>query len=389
MTSVTLKAGKDKAVRNRHHWIFSGAIAHFPECEEGAILDVYSSGGDLLGAGYFTRRGSIAGRMLSFDDTPPLEAVKASIASAVALRKRLFDTKVTNAYRLINGEGDSLPGLIADLYGDVVVIQISTAGMDRLREVIVDAISETAAPRAIYEKSGGSARRSEGLSDVNQVLKGQIPDRVEAHEGGYRFFVDVVGGQKTGFFLDQREMRRQIGELSRGKRVLNCFGYTGGFSVYAAGGGASEVVTVDISVGALALARENMALNGFEAGPESFVEADLFTYLREEKELPYDVIVLDPPAFAKRKGDVVKACRGYKDLNRLVMEKMPKGALLLTSSCSYHVDAKLFQTVVFQAAVEAGRSARIIGRHRLAADHPINLHHPEGDYLTSLVLVLS
>lgn len=197
--------------------------------------------------------------------------------------------------------------------------------------------------------------------------------------------VDIVGGQKTGFFLDQREMRQWVRGLSKDKRVLNCFGYTGGFSVYALAGGASEVVTVDISEQAIAMAEKNIAMNGGKKKNAPCVAADAFAWLREN-ELPFDLIILDPPAFAKQKNDVVQACRGYKDINRLAIQKIPAGGMILTSSCSYHVDEKLFQQVVFQAAHEADRRARVIGRHRLAPDHPINIFHPEGEYLKSMLL---
>jgi 23S rRNA (cytosine1962-C5)-methyltransferase len=230
------------------------------------------------------------------------------------------------------------------------------------------------------------SRREEGLLDEEGVLYGTLPtDELVVRENGLLFAVSVVEGQKTGFFLDHREMRHGIRLISSGKRVLNCFGYTGGFSVYAAAGGAKQVDTVDISGGAIAGARRNMELNGFSSAAHQFVEGDVFAFLRESP-LDYDIVILDPPAFAKKKKDIVQACRGYKDINRIALQKMPKGSILLTSSCSYYVDPVLFQTVVFQAAVEAGRQVKIIGRHQLAFDHPINLCHPEGEYLKSLLL---
>jgi 23S rRNA (cytosine1962-C5)-methyltransferase len=348
-------------------------------------MRVVDSKGTCLGWGYFNAKSSLAGRMLSFDETPPEEAIKNHLFQAYALRRTLFDLTKTTAYRLVNGEGDLLPGLVVDIYGDVAVLQIATAGIHKLRATIVGWLKEHMALRCIYEKSVIPSRREEGLRDEEGVLFGTLPDDLIVLENGLRFAVDIVEGQKTGFFLDHREMRQCIRGLSAGKRVLNCFGYTGGFSVYAAAGGAVALDTVDISEGAIAGAKRNMELNGFGAGPHKYLQNDVFAFLREAS-LDYDIVVLDPPAFAKKKKDIVQACRGYKDINRIALQKVPAGTLVLTSSCSYYVDPTLFQTVVFQAAVEAQRQVKILGRHQLAADHPINLCHPEGEYLKSLLL---
>lgn len=385
---VILKPGKEKPVRNRHHWIFSGAIAKFPEFANGECLQVCSSTGEKLGWGYFNTKTMISGRMLSFDETLPEDAISKQLEAAIQMRSTLFDHAKTNAYRLVNGEGDLLPGLIVDRYNDVLVVQISTLGMQKFRSMIVEWLVKKLFPRSIYEKSLLPSRKEEGLHDEQGALFGEIPSNgVEIFENGLRFFVSILHGQKTGFFLDHREMRGQVGALAHGKRVLNCFAYTGGFSVYAAQGGAVAVDSVDLSAGAMQLAERNMELNGFASDAHHFYTADVFDFLRE-KPLDYDIVILDPPAFAKRQKDVVAACRGYKDINRLAMEKMPAASVLLTSSCSYHVNEELFQTVVFQAAVEAGRTVRIIGRHRMAADHPVNICHPESDYLKSLLLYI-
>ncbi|HEV8052378.1 MAG TPA: class I SAM-dependent rRNA methyltransferase [Parachlamydiaceae bacterium] len=385
---VTLKPGKEKPVRNRHHWIFSGAIAKLPEFGNGDCLQVCSSTGEKLGWGYFNTKTMISGRMLSFDETLPEVAIYKQLEAAIKMRSSLFDHETTNAYRLINGEGDLLPGLIVDRYNDVLVIQISTLGMQKFRSLIVEWLVKKLAPRSIYEKSLLPSRKEEGLHDEQGALFGEVPSNgVEIIENGMRFFVSILHGQKTGFFLDHREMRKQIRSLAAGKRVLNCFAYTGGFSVYAAQGGATAVDSVDLSAGAMQMAERNMELNGFASPIHNFYTADVFDFLRE-RPLDYDIVILDPPAFAKRQKDVVAACRGYKDINRIAMEKMPAGSVLLTSSCSYHVNEELFQTVVFQAAVEAKRTVRIIGRHRMAADHPVNICHPESDYLKSLLLYI-
>jgi 23S rRNA (cytosine1962-C5)-methyltransferase len=385
-SKVILKAGKDKAIRNRHHWIFSGAVASIPEFSNGSCLPVYSDDGSLLGWGYFNQKAKIIGRMLSFDETLPQVAIREHLKAALALRATLFKGSKTTAYRLVNGEGDLLPGLIVDKYDDVLVIQISTLGMDLLRSYIVELLIELVNPRCIFERSHLPSRKEEGLTDVQGVLFGKVPTHdVEILENGLRFNVSILQGQKTGFFLDHREMRESIRSHSKGRRVLNCFAYTGGFSIYAAAGGASLVDSIDISKPALLTAEENMILNGFSGKEHRFISADVFQFLRENP-IDYDLVILDPPAFAKRQKDIIPACRGYKDINRITLQKMPKQSLLLTSSCSYHVNENLFQTIVFQAAVEAKRTVKILGRHRMAADHPINICHPESDYLKSLFL---
>ncbi len=381
---VVLKKNKDKAVRNRHHWIFSGAVQILPDFEDGDILGVQSFEGDFLGYAYFNRRSSIIGRMLTFDRTPPLQAVEGSMDSALALRKKLVEPE-TNAYRLVNAEGDGLPGLIVDRYDDVLVIQVATVGMEKLKSFIVGLLVEKLAPRTVYEKSILPARHEDGLPDSEGLLYGAQVDTVEIREGGLRFMVDIVGSQKTGFFLDLRPMRRLVRSLAEGRRVLNCFCYTGAFSVAALAAGAASVDSVDSSERAVALARRNAALNGFQPGDHSFYVADVFDFLRRDLE-PYDFIILDPPAFAKRKTEVVRACRGYKDINRLALQKIRPRGLLLTFSCSHFVTEPLFQQVIFQAAGEAGRGVRVLQRHHLAYDHPINIYHPESEYLKSLLL---
>ncbi|MBA3957993.1 MAG: class I SAM-dependent rRNA methyltransferase [Parachlamydiaceae bacterium] len=383
---VILKPGKEKAIRNRHHWIFSGAIDRYPEFSNGALLPVHSTSGDLLGSAYFNRNCNIAGRMVAFDATPPMDAIKKNLDAAIAMRTALFDPKKTNAYRLVNGEGDLLPGLVVDRYADLLVIQLSTLGMDLLRNWIVDYLVKKLRPRSIYEKSLIPSRKEEGLPQQEGFLYGEALDTVTVLENNLHFLISPKEGQKTGFFLDHREMRKWVGTLSAGKRVLNCFSYTGAFSVYANAGHATQVDSVDISASAVELSKHNMALNKGSATTAFYAE-DVFQFLRD-RPLNYDLIILDPPAFAKRQKDVIAACRGYKDINRLAMQRMPPQSLLLTSSCSYHVDAALFQKVIFQAACEAGKTVRIIGYHRLASDHPINICHPEGDYLKSLLLYI-
>lgn len=388
MNKVILKKGKERAVKFRHPWIFSGAIKEISPCEDGAGLPVYSEGGELLGHGYVNRKSDITVRMLSFDDTPCERAIEENLKEALELREELFKGKDTTAYRVINSEGDGIPGLIIDRFNEVVVIQVGTLGIRKLKKTILDLIIKLMKPKAIFEKSNLPSLKKEGLKSEEGLLYGELGEGLVIKENGLFFKVDIQKGQKTGFFLDHREMRNKISELSKNKTVLNAFCYSGAFSVYALKGGALKVDSLDISKEATQLARENVALNGFSSNENKFIADDVFTFLRE-KPLDYDIVILDPPAFAKVRKDVDAACRGYKDINRLAFSKIKKGSILLTCSCSYHVNADLFQQVIFQAALEAKRKVRIIGRHELAKDHPISIYHPEGDYLKSLLLYVS
>ncbi len=382
---LILKPGKDKAVRNRHHWIFSGAIRSLDDCNDGDLVEVKNSLGEHLGYAYVNHHTSITGRMISWGKADPITTTERYIDAAIEMRKQRFAHADTNAYRLINSEGDMLPGLIVDQYDTGLVVQSGTAGTDKLLPHIIEILKTKLHPSFIYERSDAPGRREEKLGMKDSLLFGTMPEEIKIKENGLRFLVDISRGQKTGFFLDQREMRSAVRSLAKDKRVLNCFGYTGGFAIAALAGGAKEATTVDISEEATQLAEKNFALNTFEKKTYRAVTADVFTYLRE-KPLDFDLIILDPPAFAKKKNDIVSACRGYKEINRVAIEKMPQGSILITSSCSYHIDPALFQTVVFQAALDAGRQVKIIDRHHMAPDHPLNIYHPEGEYLKSLVL---
>ncbi|OGD21311.1 MAG: 50S rRNA methyltransferase, partial [Candidatus Aminicenantes bacterium RBG_13_59_9] len=260
--AVILKKGRDKPIRQHHHWIFSGAVESLPEFEDGGILPVVSRDGEFLGSAYFNRKSSIIGRMLSFDATPPLEAVGQRLDAALALRKRLVEP-ATSAERLINGEGDGLPGLVVDRYEDVLVLQVATLGMDKLKSMVLGHLAKALSPRSIYEKSDLPTRREEGLADFEGLLTGEQIDLVEIKEAGLRFLVEIRGAQKTGFYLDLRESRSLVRALAEGRRVLNCFCYTGGFSVAALAGGAASVDSVDSSGPAVSLAKRNLSLNGF------------------------------------------------------------------------------------------------------------------------------
>jgi 23S rRNA (cytosine1962-C5)-methyltransferase len=385
MASVILKPGRDKAIRNRHHWIFSGAVREWPDFKNGDILPVRSANGEMLGHAYFNRKSSIAGRMISFGDTAPEDAIRQNVENALELRRRFYNPAVTNAVRLINAEGDSIPGLIADLYNDVLVIQAGTLGMEKLKPLLLELLVKNLKPRCVYEKSDPASRHEEGLADFEGTLYGEPVGQIRILEHGLAFLVNITGSQKTGFYLDQREMRKLAGEQSADRHVLNAFAYTGAFSVYALKGGAKQVDSLETSESALSLAKENFKLNGLTADAASFITADVFEYLRRP-ELDYDFIILDPPAFAKKRPDIVQACRGYKDINRLAIQKVQPQGLVMTFSCSRYVDEKLFRQVVFQAAYEAERQVRILQRYRQPFDHPINVFHPETEYLKGFLL---
>lgn len=382
--SVILRPGKDKAVRNRHHWIFSGAVERLPDFEDGSLLPVRDAKGGFLGYGYFNRRSAILGRMLTFDETAPEQALAENIERAIALRTRMLG-ETTDACRLINGEGDGIPGLIVDRYGPLLVLQVSTLGIERLKPLILELLGKQVGPETILEKSNLPSRKEEGLAPFEGLLFGSPADRVEIREKDLRFLVQPAASQKTGFYLDQRANREMVRGLAGGRRVMNAFCYTGGFTVAALAGGAVSAASLDASAPAVELARQNVALNGLEKPDNTFLAGDVFDVFRSGN-LDYDLIILDPPAFAKRKTDIVGACRGYKDIHRLVFQKCPPAALVLTFSCSYFVDEKLFRQVIFQAAIEARRRVCLIGRHRPSADHPVNVFHPEGDYLKGYLL---
>jgi 23S rRNA (cytosine1962-C5)-methyltransferase len=386
---IVLKPGKDKAVRNRHHWIFSGAVASLPaDLADGGIAPVLSDGGELLGHAYVNRNCSILGRVVSFGPGDPFAALEKNILSAIALRKDLFgEGERTNAFRLVNAEGDGIPGLVVDRYDSVLVLQVATLGMEKLKDFVLETLVRELAPETVYEKSNIPSRREEGLGDREGFLRGEERDLVLVREDGLEFLVDVAKSQKTGLYLDQREMRKLVGTLARGRSVLNCFAYTGGFSVHALRGGAARVDSVDSSAGALEAAKRNFFQNSLSVEGNRFIEADVFEFLRGPAG-GYDLIILDPPAFAKRKIDVRQACRGYKDINRIAIQKALPGTLLLTFSCSHFVDEGLFRQVVFQAAAEASRGVRILGRHIQAPDHPVNVFHPETEYLKGFLLYI-
>ncbi len=326
--------------------------------------------------------------MLTFDESEINRAFfERKIRNAVRLRDR-FMPEETDCCRMIHSEGDGLPGLIVDRYADFLVVQFLTAGMEKWKETIVDIFQKELLFRGIFEKDDSEAREWEGLPErIGKLAGDEPPDFVEVRENGHSFLVDIHQGQKTGFFLDQRENRRLIGSVSRGKRVLNCFSYTGGFSIYAAAGGAMETVSIDSSQPALNTAKINLEKNGFSDKQHAQVCTDVFQYLRDTRQ-EFDMIILDPPAFCKNKGQINQASRGYKDINMYALKHLAPGGLLYTASCSSYIDPDLFQKIIFGAAKDVRRSLKIIQKTSHSFDHPINIFHPEGEYLKGLLCIV-
>ncbi|WP_334110001.1 class I SAM-dependent rRNA methyltransferase [Thermodesulfitimonas autotrophica] len=382
MAEVVLLPGKEKRVQAGHPWVYRTEVgAVRGEFAPGDVVDIRDARGRYLGRGYANPASQIFIRFLTRQD----EAVdrvfwRRRLELAAAYREKVV--KGTTAYRLVNAEADFLPALIVDRYGAYLVVQFLSLGMERFKTLITELLVELFSPQGIYERSDVAVREREGLALVTGPLYGEVPQFVEIDEGGTRFRVDLHAGQKTGFFLDQRENRRAVAELAAGARVLDCFCYTGGFAVSAARGGAAAVLGIDISGAALALARENAALNGV-ANRCTFHEANSFDALRHLAAAGerFDLVVLDPPAFTKSKEALPGAIRGYKEINLRAMKLLPSGGFLVTCSCSYHLTEDLFLQVVAAAAHDARRTLRLVELRRQARDHPVLMNVPETYYL--------
>ena len=392
---IYLRRGKEESLLRRHPWIFSGAIDYIKaeeesEIAEGALVEVFDHKGAFIARGHY-QIGSIAVRVLSFEREEIDQAWwnrRLRVALDVRRPLALTDDPSTTCYRLVHGEGDSLPGLVVDIYGSTAVVQCHSVGMYRSRQQIAGAIRAAYGDRitAIYDKSSQTLPFKADLGAVDGYLWGTSDHASQVVlENGEKFWVNWEKGQKTGFFLDQRENRELVKRYARGRTVLNTFCYTGGFSVYALSGGAREVCSVDSSERAVALATENMRLNFGPDAPHSEVAADAVEYLRDIGDR-YDLIILDPPAFAKHHKVLGNAMQGYKRLNARALSQIRPGGILFTFSCSQAVSKELFRTTVFSAAAIAGRRVRILHQLTQPADHPINIYHPEGEYLKGLVL---
>ena len=397
---VTLKPKREHIVKQRHPWLFSGAIAQTEDtATDGGLVDVVTVDGEWLARGYLNRRSQIAVRLLTWEQGYYPELVegqaideafwRARLERAIAGRAALVADRGTTAYRLVNAESDGLPGLIVDRYGDWLVLQALTLGIERYKEtlarLLVELLDEI---QGVYERSDVDVRDKEGLGPCTGPLWGAAPpDLVEVLENGYRFLVDLKAGHKTGFYLDQRENRAQLPVYCAGSEVLNAFAYTGAFGVYALAGGAASVVNVDTSEPALALAARQVEMNGLPTAGVVNEVADVFAQLRAYRAAnrQFDLIILDPPRFALSRRHVQQASRGYKDINWIALQLLRPGGILFTFSCSGLVSRELFQKIVFGAALDAERDVQIIAQLSQAGDHPVALTFPEAAYLKGLI----
>jgi 23S rRNA (cytosine1962-C5)-methyltransferase len=394
MAQLILMPGKERsALKQSHPWVFAGSVGRLEgRARPGDTVEVLADNLRPLGRAAYSPQSQIRARFWTFDADEPVDDAffKRRIAAAVARRQALPELRGQQGLRLIHAESDGLPGVIADQYGDTVVVQLTSAGADKWRSAIVGALVKTTACARVYERSDSDVRGLEGLESTTGWLHGKAPGEMPViEENGVRLAIDIEGGHKTGFYLDQRDNRQLLGQLAAGKDILNCFCYTGGFSLQALAGGAASVLSIDSSGPALARARANLALNTrLPAERAEWLEADVFQALRDFRKAGrlFDLIVLDPPKFAPSAAHAERAARAYKDINVLGCRLLRPGGLLMTYSCSGGIGLELFQKIVAGAAHDAGRAARIVRRLAGAADHPVALNFPEGEYLKGLLV---
>ncbi len=391
MKSIRLRDGKERSLLRRHPWIFDSAIAKGGG-DAGETVRVEAHDGRFLAWASFSPASKIRARAWSFDETQRIDAafLRAQVARAIAARQR-FDIP-SDSMRLIHGESDGLPGLIVDRYGDTLVAQFLSTGVERWKDALADALLAETGLARLYERSDANSRKLEGLAEVTGWLRGDGPTELELSENGWTLSLDIATGHKTGFYLDQRDSRRKFAEYTKRlkfERVLNCYCYTGGFTVAALAGGAGHVTSIDSSGPALARAEANVALNGFEAGRADFMDADVNASLRNfiAEGRSFDAIVLDPPKLAPTAAHAERAARAYKDINRLALKLLEPGGVLFTYSCSGGISADLFHKIVASAGADAGVDGYIGERMGGAPDHPMTLDFPEGEYLKGLVVV--
>ncbi len=391
MKAVIIKPGREKSLLRRHPWVFSGAIERIEgNPSSGETVEVLLHGGTLIGRGAYSPSSQIAVRIWSFDPSETIspEFFSHRLFRAIAMRGDAASCSDKGAARLVNAESDGLPGVVVDRYANWLVVQLMTAGAEYWRECIARELNRILPSSGIYERSDVDVRSKEGLPLRKCLLRGaEPPELVEIIENGNRFAVDIRNGHKTGFYLDQSDNRRIVSELARGADVLDCFSYTGGFAVAAVSAGARRAICVDSSAEALELSRRNFLANGLESGSVEHVEGDVFAVLRRYRDegRRFDLVVLDPPKFAESRSLIGRASRGYKDINLLAMKLIETGGVLVTFSCSGLVSPELFQKIVADAALDAGRYAVIVRRLFQAWHHPVALPFPEGSYLKGLV----
>jgi 23S rRNA (cytosine1962-C5)-methyltransferase len=388
---LTLKPGREKSLLRRHPWVFASALQTADEePASGSTVDLLAPNGQFLARAAYSPHSQIRARVWTFkDESVDREFFRRKIKRAIELRQTSKVEGHTDAYRLIHSESDGIPGIVVDLYGDILVLQSSTAGSEFWKQTIAELLIEETGISNIYERSDADVRELEGLKPNTGILRGTPDTKLHITENGLRFHVDIQHGHKTGFYLDQRESRQRVGELAKDRDVLNCFCYTGGFSINALANGAKSVLSVDSSADALALLEENIAINNLPADRHTTLEGDVFQLLRKfrDEARSFDLIILDPPKFAPTASHAEKASRAYKDINLLAFKLLRPGGILVTFSCSGGVDAALFQKIVASAALDAGMEATIIEHLSQGVDHPVSVHFPEGAYLKGLVCV--
>ncbi len=399
MADLILKPTREKSLLRRHPWVFSGAVDRvLGDPQPGETLNVLDSSRNFIAKAAYSPFSQIRARVWTFDENENVDAdfFRRRVDSALSLRATLgfftgaeSGSPVTDAFRLIHAESDYLPGLIVDRYGDVLVMQLLTAGSEIWRDTIADILIEKTGLNSIYERSDADVRGLEGLPIRTGTLRGSMLDRLTIREHGIRFIVNIAGGHKTGFYLDQRSNRHRIAAMAAGRDVLNCFCYTGGFSLHAIAAGAKSVLSIDSSGDALALGQENAELNNLPAAALAWREDDVFLALRKfrDERRSFDMIILDPPKFAATVSQAEKAARGYKDINLLAFKLLRPGGILATFSCSGGIDAALFQKIVAGAALDANTEAVIVEHLAQDCDHPVSLHFPEGTYLKGLICI--
>lgn len=383
--SVAIRPERTKSILAGHPWIFSGALLRIPDVPDGSLVKVYSNK-QFLGIGYYNSRTDIAVRMLTMKDEEINPGFFSERFRLIRRRKEEWLPAGTNAYRAVFAEGDGFPGLIVDKYAETLVAQFHTRGMDSLKQTVVEGLVKAFGPASVVERSDVANRVHEGLEDKPVgMLHGKPVSEVEIQEQGFKFLVHVMEGQKTGFFLDQRENRQAIVRYAKGRNVANCFSYTGGFSVYAAST-AKRVVSVDISKPAMEYCRRNFRLNGHPVPEGDFLAQDVFDFLKDIEPGAFDFIILDPPSFAKNRKQLTNAVKAYTTINSKALEKLPDGGILVSSSCTSHVDQSIFIKILHQSSINARCSLKVLDSREQPFDHPYHLSFPEGRYLKFFIL---
>ncbi|MDQ8052434.1 MAG: class I SAM-dependent rRNA methyltransferase [Pedobacter sp.] len=394
MVEIELKKGKEKAVLQRHPWIFSGAVEKIKgKPENGDLVKVLNGKKEFLGYGYFNAQSRVAVRLLSWDEGEVIDKTwyAQKIAQAIQLRTDLISLEDTNTCRLIFSEADFLPGLIVDQYADFLSVQILSAGIEKAKPMIIEILVDLLHPKGIFDRSDATARTHEGITAENGLLWGDAPETfIEVRENGIKYHINIAEGQKSGFYCDQRDNRRVLASFASGKTVLDCFSYSGGFTLNAFNNGATAVTSVDSSALAIETLKQNLELNGFNHKPHVSIQSDVNKQLRNFKDegRKFDIVILDPPKYAPSRSALDRAARAYKDLNRLGMLLLERGGLLATFSCSGAVDIETFKQIIAWAALDAGKEVQVVHQFTQPIDHPIRLSFPEGEYLKGLLVRL-